>query len=806
MAMNQQELARAIAWHQQGRLSEAEAGYLTCLAQDSTNRDATYYLAGLRQQQGLVDEAERLLRGLVARKPDDGPAWLRLGVVARERGGLDAAVSCFERARQLQDANPAAHYNLGVTLAELGRAHEALVCFERAIVVQPGYAIAHANRGATLARMDRWADALASCERALALNPALVDAHANRGLVLVELGRLLEALESFRETLALAPGHVDAWLGRGTALRRLGRLEEAEDNWRQALAQSANAQRTDASARSKYCNHLGVALLDRGQIYEAQGSFRQALADAPDFLDAQFNLLRSVDLAGDPDASMHSHADALRRFPNNAEFHALYGKSLMAAGRPTEALAAYRQAVALEPGNLSRRSAVISTLLYLPDTGERELHSETQAFDRAARAKSAGELPAAQRVQPAPDVPPDSPQVSAKARRKFATGNRLRIGYVSADLRQHSVAYFLEPVLEFHDRARVEIFCYSSSSHEDHVTARIKSHSEHWRACPALSDPELARLIESDGIDILIDLSGHTAGNRLGLFATRPAPLQLSWLGFPGDTGLSAIDGYLGDALVAPQEANVVRLAPTFSCYRPAHDAPDVAPAPAQKNGYVTFGSFNNLAKLSEPAVALWSRLLHEVPDSRLVLKHHALSGEGTAEWLRSRFQMQGIAPWRLQMLPWDASLGAHYRHYDVIDIGLDPFPYCGVTTTCEALWMGVPVVSLVGERFAGRVGLSLLSAIGHPEWAVTTENDYIKQVAALSSSPLALAELRSDLRRQVADSALTDARGFTATLEGALMSLAADPVSKGIAPSPPTGNCSEAPTSSNLPAHFNTP
>jgi len=763
--MDRQDLASAIASHQAGRLSDAEAVYLSCLARDAADRDATFYLAGLRLQQGRGEEAETLLRRLLAIRPDDAPAWMQLGLAARSRGAFADALPCLERAVHLQDASPAAHYNLGVVLALLGRTQEALLSFERAVLLKPHYALAHSNRGAALARLGRWADAVASCERALSLNPSLVDAHANRGAALIELGLLSEAIESLQRTLVLAPEHVDAWLGRGNALQRLGRLEEAEANWRQALAQNANAKVSDPKARAKYLNNLGTTLLDQGRVAEAGVIFGEALATAPDFSDAQSNLLLSFDQAGNLDAMAQGLADAVVRFPDNAELHARYGRVLCDTGRTAEALVAYRRAVMLEPENLSRRSAMIITILYLPEPCALDFHTELEAFDRAARAQSGREGP--ERV-----TVPAGPHATQQFAHPRSPSGRLRIGYVSADLRLHSVAYFLEPVLESHDRGSVEIFCYHCAPQEDEVTSRIKVQCEHWRACSSLPDKDLARLIESDSIDVLIDLSGHTAGNRLGVFARRPAPIQLSWLGFPGDTGLGSIDGYIGDALVAPQGAKVIRLAPTFSCYRPSRHAPAVAPAPMMKNGYVTFGSFNNLVKLSEPAVALWSRILREIDGSRLILKHQALKGEQTARRVKSRFAMHGVEAERLHILPWDASLDAHFGHYDLVDIGLDPFPYCGVTTTCEALWMGVPVISLVGDRFAGRTGLSLLSAIGHPEWAVATEDDYVNQVKALCSSPSTLARLRSTLRDHVAVSPLTDARAFTSALESALIAL----------------------------------
>jgi len=570
------------------------------------------------------------------------------------------------------------------------------------------------------------------------------------GLAAENSGKPELAAHHYRRVLAINPENVQALINLGNMLSDLRQHAEA-------LETLAKAQRLAPHIDGLHLN-LAVAYQAAGRLPEAIAYCRRAVAAMPRSKEARATLTTMLKEAGNLDNYVQALAESVEAFPDSADFHAQYGGALVAVGRPADAVQFHRRAVALEPDKLVRRSALIGAMMYLPDLDDRELQAELNAFEQAAAARAQDEGAIA--------VPALSPS---------GRGDRLRIGYVSADLREHSVAYFIEPVLEAHDRTRVEIFAYSNSAEEDYVTARIKSHCEHWRACSELSEQELERLIRADGIDILIDLSGHTAGHRLGVFARRPAPIQLSWLGFPCRTGLRGIAGYIGDALVTPTgEDAAVKLEPTFNCYRPSQYASEVATAPVLKNRYITFGSFNNLAKLSEPAVGLWSRVLTEVPASRLLLKSRGLEGEITAAWVKSRFEGHGVDPERLQFLPRDESLDEHFRQYSLVDIGLDPFPYCGVTTTCEALWMGVPVVSLVGHRFAARTGLTLLSAIGHPEWAASSEDGYVEQVKALCASPDELALVRASLRSRIADSPLMDARGLTRNLETALIALAA--------------------------------
>jgi len=367
--------------------------------------------------------------------------------------------------------------------------------------------------------------------------------------------------------------------------------------------------------------------------------------------------------------------------------------------------------------------------------------------------------------------------------RMYAHGNdpspdrKLKVGYLSADLRQHPVASFLAPLLAAHDRGQVEVRCYASVASPDGTTARLQAMADAWVPVQAMSDEQVARKIREDQVDILVELGGHTEESRLPVLAQRPAPVQISWLGYPGTTGLTEVDYRLTDGQADPESAapfyteRLLRLDRCFLCYEPPGEAPAVGPLPCGEGAPVTFGSFNNLAKINEQVIEVWARLLKKVPGSRLLLKAGPLVDAGARARFEKLFAAQGVEPARLELMGRIAGVSHHLDVYNRVDIALDPFPYNGTTTTCEALWMGVPVVTLEGERHAGRVGADLLRAVGHPELIAAKTKNYVELAARLASDRARLAGLRAGLRGEVGRSPLTDARGFAAAVEGAYRS-----------------------------------
>lgn len=355
----------------------------------------------------------------------------------------------------------------------------------------------------------------------------------------------------------------------------------------------------------------------------------------------------------------------------------------------------------------------------------------------------------------------------------YNSDKRIRVGYVSPDFREHSVSFFIEPVLALHNHERFEVFGYYSNQQIDATTTRIRGYFDHWRDIHAVPDIQAAELIRNDNIDILVDLSGYTASSRVLVFAYKPAPIQITWIGYPNTTGLSAIDYRITDPVADPAPSsdslyteNLLRMPDTFLCYKPPGKSLSIAPPPSDENGYITFGSFNNLSKINDSVIEVWAKILDGIPNSKLFLKSFALDDLWVQDRIITRFSKYNIPTQRLILRGIDASLASHLQRYAQIDIALDPFPYNGTTTTCEALWMGVPVISLSGESHRQRVGASILSAIGKHEWITSTSDDYVSAACALAGKPDLLRDTRKRLRGDMSASPFCDAAHFTKNLE----------------------------------------
>jgi predicted O-linked N-acetylglucosamine transferase (SPINDLY family) len=445
---------------------------------------------------------------------------------------------------------------------------------------------------------------------------------------------------------------------------------------------------------------------------------------------------------------------ALQLDPNHMPAHNNLAQALKERGLLTESVGQQRVAVRLSPDNAALHSNLLLDLNYLPDLGADECAREHRLW---------GELHGG----PAGKVARHSNQPDPE--------KRLRIGYVSPDFRAHSVAFFIEPLLAAHNRERVEVTGYANLLQPDPMTRRLREIADRWHNVWGLDDNKLAQLVRNDGIDILVDLAGHTAGNRLGVFGMKPAPVQVSWLGYPNTTGLREMDYRLTDEWADPPGAGdtrhtetLVRLPHGFLCYKPLDDSPDVSAAPVISNGYVTFGCFNNSAKVNGKLLDVWSEILTDLPDARLLLKSKQLHGPGLHQRFRDEFIRRGVDPDRVEMLGRVQSTLDHLALYGRVDIALDTFPYNGTTTTCEALWMGVPVIALAGDRHAGRVGVSLLHGLGVDELIAATPEDYRRLVVELARERDRLVAYRSALRQRMQNAPLTNAAGFARDIEEA--------------------------------------
>jgi protein O-GlcNAc transferase len=496
---------------------------------------------------------------------------------------------------------------------------------------------------------------------------------------------------------------------------------------------------------------LGNLLFAQGEIAEAAELFLQVLAIRPDFAAAHNNLGNALSKLGHTAAAVVHYQQAVALAPTMGEAHNNLGCALFLLGQLGPAITHYRQAISLNSGAPDAYTNLVLTLQYAPNVSNALVAETTRRWAQAI---------------PRPLAQP--------AWRAAASAERpLRVGYVSGDFRSHPVAYFIENILAAHDRAEVEVYCYGNSTTADATTQRIAAVADRWRDISALSDRDAARCIAADAIDILIDLSGHTAGNRLTMFARKPAPIQCTWLGYVGTTGLGEIDYIIGDRFVIPPEDDhhyserPYRLPHSYLCFTPPDEDVVVGPLPALERGAPTFGCFNNLLKINGAVVDLWSSLLAAVPGSRLYLKTAQLGDVAVRHGIVGEFAARGIGAERLRLAP-SSPRRELLAAYNDVDIALDPFPFGGGTTTLEALWMGVPVVTLRGDRFVGRVGESVLTTFGLDGLVAVSPADYLSMASELAGDVARLAALRASLRQRLVASPLCDAASFARDLETA--------------------------------------
>jgi len=659
----------------------------------------------------------------------------------------------IRQAIALDPNNPLAHYNLGEACGVAGRLDEAAAAFRRAAELKPDFAEAHNNLGAALAGQGRFEEAAAAFERTLELKPDFVEAQINLGNALRERGRLDEAIAAFRRALQLRPLFPEGHNHLGNALSDRGRRDEAMAAYRRALELKPGY----AEAH----NNLGIALAEQWRSGEATAAYRRALELKPDYVEAHINLGAALKNQGQIDEAIAAFHRALQLNPDSPEACNNLGNALKDRGELDEAIAAYRRALQIKPDYAGAHDNLVHTLHYHPGYDRRAISEEHERWNRS---RSCGSEPLKHFALPHANDP--------------AVARRLRIGYVSADFRDHPVGRYLLPLFQRHDRERFEIFCYSGTPRPDWLTERLRAPASAWRDTVGIPDARLAETIRADGVDILVDLALHTAGNRLPMFARQPAPVQVTWLGYPGSAGLPSIGYRLTDAHMDPPGSRdrgtawsveePIRLPDCWCCYDPISEFPEINELPALSSKGVTFGSLNNFAKAHEGALAVWARALKAVKGSRLLM----LCPEGRArERLRAFFGARGIGAERVELvsfLPrWE-----YLKLYQRIDIGLDPFPCNGMTTTCDALWMGSPVLTLPGETPVSRAGLSLLSSVGLGELVASSEEDYVRIAADLAGDLPRLAGLRATLRSRMQASPLMDAPQFARNVEAAYRSI----------------------------------
>lgn len=696
-------------------------------------------------RKGQFDDAIVSFKKALHLNPDLSQAYYNLGILFREKGQHDEAIKSYQKALDLNPKFIEAYINLGIALQEQKCPDEALICYQKAHELNPNLGDIYYNIGTVLQEKKQFEQAITYYQKALNCNPHLVDAYFNLGAVYKEKKQYDQAILSFQKALELNPNRSDAYSSLGLALQEKGLTDDAIRAYRMAI-------HLDPKNIIAYLG-MGVVSQDERQFDEAITCYRKALEIDPT------NALVYIDLGTAYREKWHLN-DAMMYFqkarqlsPDSADVYYNIGAVHLLQGDLNKARENYHQALGLNPEFITVHQNLLMISHYATCNSAEAIFSEHLRF-----AQKFAE-PLSSSIEP-----------HSNERR---VDRRLRIGYLSPDFRKHSVAYFIEPVLRAHNRGEFEVFCYSNVSVPDEVTKRIQGYADFWRDITKASDEDVTELIRRDGIDILVDLAGHTGNNRILIFARKPAPVQVSWIGYPGTTGLSTIDSKIVDAYTDPSKKTeqfyteeLIRLPESFLCYLPDRESPDVNTLPALKTGHITFGSFNNIIKVSPEVIALWAKILKAVPGSRLIMKTYSFSDSTTCRNMMDLFLREGVAEGRIALYPPEPSVWGHLAFYHQVDIGLDTFPYHGTTTTCEALWMGVPVITLEGETHASRVGVSLLSNVGLRELIAAAEAEYVKIAVYLSNDVEKLKLLRERLRTMMTQSPLTQAERFTQHLE----------------------------------------
>jgi predicted O-linked N-acetylglucosamine transferase (SPINDLY family) len=710
-------LENALAAHHAGQLAEAAVIYRQVLAVEPAHADALYLLARLEHTRGHLADAESLVRRAVAAAPSEASFRLALADVLRDRGQSDSAIAAYRDAIALRSDYALAFNNLGNVLRARQAIAEAETAFRTAVRLQPDFPEVHNNLGSLLREQGRLEEAGQHLARALELRPDFAEAHSNLGNVRRDEGNFDAAVVCYRRAIASAPRFVAAHFNLGNVLRKLGHSREALASYQNSVQLSPG----DAEALT----NLGVTCQELGDLDGAVAACRRAIELRPDFALAQGNLA----------VCLHNR------------------------GEIEIALAHYRLAVKLAPGEATHQSHLAHALNYAPGVTADEVFAEHVRWGR----RFADPL--------TPTVQQRTPRVADK--------RRLRIGYVSPFFREHAVSVFVEPLLAHHDHQQFEVFCYSDALLVDGATHRMRESADQWVESATLSDEQLARRIVDDQVDLLVDLTGHLDGNRLLTFARKPAAVQVTYLGYQNTTGMRAMDYRLTDSFADPPGATdalhterLVRLPGAFFCYQPLRAAPPVGDLPAVANGYATFGSFNKFAKVTADVLSAWARILSLVTNSRLMILMDP--SEIARRRVQSVCARHGVCAERIAFVE-KRPRTDYLRLHQQVDVVLDSFPFNGHTTTCEALWMGVPVVMLAGATYVTRFGGSALVHLGLGDLIATTPDGYVDVAARLAGDVERLRWLRQDLRGQMLASPLLDAAGFTKNVEAAYRRMWAD-------------------------------
>jgi protein O-GlcNAc transferase len=754
MDTQQDALNNALAMHGQGRFDEAIVLYQQILQTRPDDETVAANLASALGKAGRLDDGLRLYRKLSASDAQSPELWFNFANALQRAGNHTEAREAFERALKIVPKFFPAALNLANLVRDQGPFEEAVALYRRAMEINPQHPKPSVNLARILRSRKRLEEAGDVVGEGLRHAPESVELLYERALLSYEAGDLDLAFVAAQQILKLQPQYGSAFTLSGLVEYERGNVDAAARWWNELA-------KIEPKNPEPHIN-LGTLRQKERRTEQAVGCFRAAVRCAPDDLGANLKLGLILSTTGHVTEAMQIGQRLAEQFPDRPEGFSLLANGLHEQGRCEEARSAFDKALATNADDKTLIGNALFSSLYSDQLTDEEILDIHRQLSLRLH-----EL-ATQHDPPTPVVA-----------RKHSDDSRLRVGYLSPDLVTHPVGYFVEPILQHHDPAQFDVVCYSDNGAADELTKRLQDFDLTWHECSAWSDLKLEEQIRADQLDILVDLSGHTAKNRATVLARKPAPRIATYLGYPGKTERPANDWLVADHHLCPVESpidsheKVARLPGCFLCYQPQSGTPDVAPLPFEKNGFVTLGSFNHLAKLTDSTVRLWSRVLDAVPDARLVLKALPLADQETRRLTKQRFAKCGIDPRRIETLQPTVPLSAFLAQYSRMDIALDTIPYNGGTTTCDALWMGVPVITLPGNRFSSRMGCSVLRTVGLDEFIAADEDDYIRVATETASDIAKLRELRASLRDRLEHSPLCDPPTFTRGMETLLREMA---------------------------------
>ncbi|KAL9428146.1 hypothetical protein AB3S75_030188 [Citrus x aurantiifolia] len=728
---------------------------------DPQNACAHTHCGILYKDEGRLVEAAESYHKALSADPSYKPAAECLAIVLTDlgtslklAGNTQDGIQKYYEALKIDPHYAPAYYNLGVVYSELMQYDTALGCYEKAALERPMYAEAYCNMGVIYKNRGDLESAIACYERCLAVSPNFEIAKNNMAIALTDLGTKVklegdinQGVAYYKKALYYNWHYADAMYNLGVAYGEMLKFDMAIVFYE--LAFHFNPHCAEA------CNNLGVIYKDRDNLDKAVECYQMALSIKPNFSQSLNNLGVVYTVQGKMDAAAEMIEKAIAANPTYAEAYNNLGVLYRDAGSISLAIDAYEQCLKIDPDSRNAGQNRLLAMNYINeghddklfeahrDWGKRfmRLYSQYTSWDNTKD--------------------PERPLV---------------IGYVSPDYFTHSVSYFIEAPLVYHDYQNYKVVVYSAVVKADAKTIRFREKVMKkggiWRDIYGIDEKKVAAMVREDKIDILVELTGHTANNKLGMMACQPAPVQVTWIGYPNTTGLPTIDYRITDSLADPPETKqkhveeLIRLPECFLCYTPSPEAGPVCPTPALTNGFITFGSFNNLAKITPKVLQVWARILCAVPNSRLVVKCKPFCCDSVRHRFLSTLEQLGLESLRVDLLPLILLNHDHMQAYSLMDISLDTFPYAGTTTTCESLYMGVPCVTMAGSVHAHNVGVSLLTKVGLKHLIAKNEDEYVQLALQLASDVTALANLRMSLRDLMSKSPVCDGQNFALGLE----------------------------------------